>query len=185
VGLDAPDREVVDADQADARVDETCRGLGADRGEVLVEDVLGGGLRVAGLEQQTFGALDDRVRPDVAWAGDLHDDGGPDQQVEVQRLDGRSAVEEVERGVHVRSGVHAQFHLTDVRDVASGQRHRAVDRERRVAGVDDHPRAERHGDIVDHATATMSSRIIPRSLRTPVGNKGGAGPMSSGSLGSR
>src|SRR5437588_576011 len=160
------DRQVVDADEPDAALDERPRRLAVERDEVLRERVALPQAAVRGLEEHPLGAARHRLRVEP-----VHDHAGADEHVERQRLDARPAVDEVERRVDVRPAVDAEVEPAEVHDVALRDRAHALEPHLRVAGVRDHPRPNRHAHVDDsHASQCnrATNPLHPVTKASPV-----------------
>src|SRR5262245_45317949 len=113
------DREVVDADQAYALVDEATRGRQSDPNEPLVEALSLPELRVPGLEQHPFNAVWHRVRTDlIVRTRRVHDHTRTQEHLDRERVDAGSLVDEMKRCVDVRARVDSEVDTGEVYDVA-------------------------------------------------------------------
>ena len=113
VFVEATDAEVIDADRADAFIDEVLGGFLGDVDEILIEGLLlPAYLRVAGAEEDAFALLELQLGQ-LGWLDgflvlDLDDAAGADDGFEGEVVHRAESLEEMPRRVHVRARVGVQ-----------------------------------------------------------------------------
>lgn len=145
------DGKIVDAHGADSDSNQVPSGLGWNVHVIGLKLLCPPQPGIRGLEEQAVALAGvmafQFVDPDEARVVDLDHSGGTDRGIEGQGVDSCALFDEVQRRVHVRSGVGAASDFGKIAGVPIGQGQGFAALERRVAGPVDHSIVQRKRDV--------------------------------------
>lgn len=150
--VEAAHAQVIDAHGLHAAIDKILRAFLGDIDEVLVElGLLPAHGGVAGFEEQALALLEFQLFElgglDRFLVLDLHEPRGADHGIPRQVVHGLVAVQEMQRGVHVRAGMRAEIDRRDVAHIALGGAGMHGHEGGRVARPAVHGVVQRDGDV--------------------------------------
>src|SRR5712691_3777254 len=161
------DRQIVDADERDAGLDQRLGPVFRQREEVVGERVPRPELRVARLQQDPLRELgaDEGLSVEALGCSEVEHARRPDEDVERQRFGGGRALDEVDGRIDVRAGVDPEVQPAEVVAGAAGDRADPLECHPRIPGIRDHPGPDRSTDVDDLRHSLVTDPPLAQLLR--------------------